>query len=46
MNDPQLKTLPADWIVDLIRINKAGLCLGPINNVVDHIDNGVSFVWN
>jgi GR25 family glycosyltransferase involved in LPS biosynthesis len=46
IDDPQLKSLPIDWLADIIRLNKKGVCLGPIKNVVDHIDNGVSFVWN
>jgi len=44
--NPQVKRLPVDWIADIIRLTKNGTCLGPIKNVVDHIDNGFSFVWN
>ena len=46
LDDPKLKTLPVDWIADIIRLNKKGVCLGPIKNSIDHIDNGISFVWN
>ena len=45
-SNPQLKSLPVDWIADIIRLSRKGTCLGPIKNVVDHIDNGFSFVWN
>lgn len=44
--DPQIKSLPVDWTSDIIRTNKLGICLGPMENAIDHDDSGVSFVWN
>ena len=43
---PQMRSLPCDWTIDILRRQKLGVCLAPINNLVDHIDNGFSFIWN
>jgi GR25 family glycosyltransferase involved in LPS biosynthesis len=45
LEDEKFKSLAVDWTADLIRINKLGVTLGPVKNIIQQIDEN-SFIWN